>query len=332
MRFAGRGLALSFLFTAAALPALAQSYNVSEFRFPADAASMERIALTRGGTLFGTFEDAASNSWLFTEKPGLGRKFRDLGATSTLLAIEANDSGEYAGTLSLPNLEIFTLIRHKLHTHPSFAQFLQVVGLNDAGDAAWRVLGKMGSRYFGLLQSGSTHKTIGYRVPGALDTMPMGINNAFAVVGYYDIRKDILDEHGFLFLNGTTTEVTGPGGQLATPVAINDAGVIAMSSGGTNYLFDGTSYAPVTVPGATSTTLVGINNAGGAFGTYDGTDGVKRGFVYKNGAYTTLSAPAGKQVAQLTGMDDAGNITGWWWKDSAHKSTYFVANCTGSGC
>jgi hypothetical protein len=316
---------------ATAQPALAQTYTLKKFRFPANAAASGDLGLTRGGTVYAAFQDAQSHNWVLREAVGGAPKRYDLGATGIVLSLAANDAGEFAGTLNYPTTGAFTLVRHRLRTYLP-APFSTIRGLDNTGDIVSLAVNASGKRRYALLRSGATRKVKTYKVPASLDTWPVGANNSFSVVGYYDTRQDQSHYQGFLYRNGVTSAVTGPGQAAALPVAINDAGIIAMASGGNYYLFDGVNFTQIAVPGATGTTLSGLNNAGGAFGTYVAADNVTHGFVYKNGLYTSVDAPAGREVARLLGMDDAGNIVGAWWKSAAYPATPFVATCSGTGC
>lgn len=85
--------------------------------------------------------------------------------------------------------------------------------------------------------------------PGALSTLPSGINDSGLVVGtYLDAAKV---QHGFL------------------------------------YSPDGT-FTSFNVPGSTSTTLSGINNLGQMIGTGYGPDALHGLFVYSNGSYKDI--------------------------------------------
>jgi hypothetical protein len=315
----------------AALPAMAQSYTITKFKFPPNATVDGAIGLTRGGTVYGNFQDAQGNQWLFGGPIGGKPTLHNLGATGIVLSLAANDTGEFAGTLNYPTTGAFTLNGRKLRIYKP-AAFSSLRGLDNEGDIVSLAVNAAGTHDYGLLRPQATHKVARYRVPASFDTWPVGTNNSFAVIGYYTTRADREDFQGFLYENGTTLAVAGPGQAFATPVAIDDAGTIAMISGGNSYLFDGANYTTLAVPGAVSTTVSGLNNAGGAFGTYVTADTITHGFVFKNGAYTTLDAPAGKEIARLLGMDDAGNVVGSSWKSPAYPATRFVASCTGSGC
>jgi probable HAF family extracellular repeat protein len=75
-------------------------------------------------------------------------------------------------------------------------------------------------------------------VPGALETVANGINDAGQVVGYYG---DISGTHGFLLdVDGSYTTIDLPGARETIPSGINDAGQIVGSyvdAGGTHHGF-----------------------------------------------------------------------------------------------
>ena len=315
----------------AAAPSVAQTYTIRKFDFPANAAVDGEVGLTRGGTLYAEYQDAQNNVWLLRQPAGGARVQDELGATGIVLSLGANDVGELAGTLNYPSEGAFTLRNGKLHQYKP-APFSMLRGIDNSGDIVSLAVDASDRHRYALLRPGATRRTMRYTVPGAADTYPVGTNNGFAVIGYFDTRENRSQFQGFLYQNGMTSAVTGPGQAPAQPIAINDSGVIALASGGSDYLFDGTNFTPVAVPGALGTTLGGLNNAGAAFGIYTASDQSTHGFVYKNGTYTSIDAPAGREVARLLGMDDLGNVVGTWWKGPAYPAVAFVARCSGDGC
>jgi uncharacterized membrane protein len=67
-------------------------------------------------------------------------------------------------------------------------------------------------------------------VPGALTTLPLGINNRGQIAGVY---ADEVTGHGFLLQSGTFTTIDAPGAVSTAAGAINDRGQILVTAGST---------------------------------------------------------------------------------------------------
>jgi uncharacterized membrane protein len=131
-----------------------------------------------------------------------------------------------------------------------------------------------------FLYSGGTFTTIA--VPGASITSVTGINNAGQIVGEYS--ANLYTAYGFLDNGGTYTTLP------ATPTGM------------------GQIVAPT-----------GINNAGQIVGIYANSAGFEQGFLYNPvpacvlcSNYTTIIDPSGLLGTSPTGINDAGEIVGYY--------------------
>ena len=129
-------------------------------------------------------------------------------------------------------------------------------------------------------------------VNGALVVNAQGINNNGLVTGFYATNNNATDQHGFLF-NTKTNGYT----LLPDPSTAKTAnGNLAL------------------------TQFLGINDTGEAVGYYQTKDtGSQFGFLFNTAtdAYTLLDDPLaapfnGTQITQITGINDAGTIAGFY--------------------
>lgn len=174
-------------------------------------------------------------------------------------------------------------------------------------------------------------------------TSPVGINNLGAVSGsYFD---DSGNGHGFIYSGGSYTvldhpALAGPFGSVWNTAAggNNDAGAVAGcfstadASGQSSYgyVYSGGSYTDLSVAGQRATCAEDINNSGVVVGEYldnTGPWGNHHGFVYDHGNYALLddsAFPGGSVDTYLTGINDKGQITGYYY-DADFNAWSFVA-------
>jgi hypothetical protein len=122
-------------------------------------------------------------------------------------------------------------------------------------------------------------------VPGALLTLPLGINDQGQVVG------------GWVGPDATVNPVTGETGPVH------------------GFLWEQGLYTKFDVPGATTTAPYEINNRGQIVGNYADAKGAQHGFVMRGGRVTTIDHPRAVQARDMTGtrvvgIDDRGRLVG----------------------
>jgi hypothetical protein len=199
---------------------------------------------------------------------------------------------------------------------PGAARALAVVGRYDTPD---RVV-------HGYLLRDGTFTTIDYPYPagyvGPRFTVATGINPRGDIVGRYQSSDGLF--HGFTLIDGEFTTIDHPAGRSIHALGINHRGDVAgyyEDFGGKLHgflLIDGV-YSTIDPPGSTATGgaggIVGLN-AREMVGFYRsapakmpcGCDG-QRGFVYKQGTFTTVDVP-GAVSTSLTGVNRRGDIVG----------------------
>ena len=171
--------------------------------------------------------------------------------------------------------------------------------------------------------------------PGAVQTVPVGINSSGDVVGHFKDASNA--SHSFLRLaNGviTTFDVATA---AAFPVGINDTGQIAGTYGGPS----GTIYGFLREPSGLITTIDlnttgalaaetvphGINASGTIVGAYYANNLATLGFLRTHdGTITTFQVPGGFDTVP-TSINDAGDTTGYL--DSPDGQLGFIRTADG---
>jgi probable HAF family extracellular repeat protein len=118
--------------------------------------------------------------------------------------------------------------------------------------------------------------------PNGEGTRPTGINTAGQVVGtYFENHSGV--EHGFIYDNGTFSNIDFPGAQETEPMGINDFGQIVgyYRDGNTEHGFldDHGAFVYFDIPGAIATRNTGINDFGQIVGYYNDASGHSHGFL-----------------------------------------------------
>lgn len=228
-------------------------------------------------------------------------------------------------------------------------------GINDAG----LVVGT--NNYFGILWSGGS--MLGMRVVDAVNgvrySQAGGIANSAggnAIVGAYSDNN--YGVHGFALtgwspsgfdpglgltgITGTLTLLDVPGAPYTAALGINDSQIIVgntldpATGGSGGFVFDGSSYNIFRIAGANQTEASDVNNANVVVGTYLSNTGY-HGYVaslagisgHQIAAFTTIDAPApGTLGTHLTGINDAGDLTGWYQDADGREHGLFIGGYT----
>jgi hypothetical protein len=167
----------------------------------------------------------------------------------------------------------------------------------------------------GFTFSGGVYRDI--NPPGSAGTAVAGINNQGAVAGQFQVGPT---SEGFVEQGGIYNTIIFPGSALTVVQAINDSGVLTgdyLTNGPGPVAFYGFIesagvYHTISPPDPTNTStfVSGINQSGQVVGSFNDAAGAS-GFIYANGAYTTLNVP-GALFTSANAINDAGVVVGQW--------------------
>jgi hypothetical protein len=156
-------------------------------------------------------------------------------------------------------------------------------------------------------------------------TQALGINDASTISGSHGAPKQ-----GFtLTLPSSFTPQNFPGSTATQVFDINNAGNTAgfyVDSGGTTngFLDLGGTFSTVDAPGSAAVTeLLGLNDSNRAVGFSSVTGSIlgQQAFTELGGVFTYLVLPANIR-SQATGINNAGNIVGWYYPNNTSESGF----------
>jgi hypothetical protein len=177
-------------------------------------------------------------------------------------------------------------------------------------------------------------------VPGAIQTIPGGINNAGVMVGQYEDKGGVF--HGYILNGATLTTVDDPKGTSTSVNGIQYKGMsvvgsyISTSRGASvGFTYQGGVFTDVPGPqGAIASSAFGINDSGVIVGSYTNASMVTQGFVLEGTTYTILDAPS-SSATSVNGVNDSGigvvnglyddsDIPGPYWWAGDHHFTWIM--------
>jgi uncharacterized membrane protein len=162
-----------------------------------------------------------------------------------------------------------------------------------------------------------TFKFTTVNVPGAIQTIPGGVNNSGVIVGEYQDKSQ--GWHGYILNGKRLTKLDDPNGTDTACVGINLNGSIAIVGNYgnfdgviTGFLYKNGKFTDIPGPaGATASYAYGINDSGEIVGAYLDSGGVTHGFFLKGKTYTTLDVPGGSWT-EATGINNKGSVILVW--------------------
>jgi len=274
---------LGFSATASASPI----YNFISFNGPGNNGGGTTVnGIDNNGDVVGFSSDNAATPTFFTNfirNPNGTVTPLSIGGDPLAMASGIDNSLTVVGTDS--NGSAFSLAGGTLTTLPhvngntvSEAAF----GINDSGLIVGQYADIVTGTTPGFLFAGGAFAVLN-PVVNADVTNAQGINNNGVVTGFYS--TDGVHQHGFFYSFGTH--------QFTLPADPN-------------------------IPNLVLTQFLGINDNGLAVGYYQLPDGSQHGFLYDSTtqAYIFLDDPnaalSGVSITQITGVNDAGDITGFY--------------------
>ena len=170
---------------------------------------------------------------------------------------------------------------------------------------------------------GRAASLVTFTVPGAYQTLAVGVNRSATVTGYF-LDVNGVDYHGFVrSFAGIITTFDAPGAtKKIAPVAINDNGAVTgafLDATGFSHAFFRTAAGallPFDAPGVDKTVQYGgtfptaLNASGAVIGNYSATGGIYHGFLRNpDGTFVILDVPGSTGTAP-DGINDSGTIAG----------------------
>lgn len=157
-------------------------------------------------------------------------------------------------------------------------------------------------------------------------TLGYSINRQGDVVGFTARNGNY---HGFLYSGGTFSDIIPPNATGSQANGINDQGNIVgdySSNSAHGYLDVGGSFTTFDPPGSVNTDAFDINNNGHIGGIYKTSDAAPyQGFLYSNGAFTTIDAP-NMHVSQVYGLNDSDQLAVTCIDDSGHYHGFIYSS------
>ncbi len=241
------------------------------------------------GVMAGTYFDIDSVNHGFVLRNGVFTNVDFPGALKTSIN-GINDNEDVVGTYNDGLTDHgFLLSKEKYTVIGPLNSPSQALGINNVGQivGSYVAAGKVHP----FILSAGVYNAVDF--PGSTITLPVGVSNAGAVVGFYDNPDG--SEHGFLFQNGTFTSIDYPGAFLTNTNGINAAGQIVgfyltETSNPLGFEDNNGSFATINFPAAADGLIVeGINDAGQVVGGYSDAAGTGHGFVTATGPFAYVA-------------------------------------------
>lgn len=168
-------------------------------------------------------------------------------------------------------------------------------------------------------------------------TQLLGINNSSAIAGYFGSGASGHPNKGFtLALPSTFTPENFPGSAQTQVTGINNSGNTSGfyidTTGVTHGFMDtGGTFSTVDAPGTAFNQLLGLSDVVQAAG-YSSTDAtgatLQRAFTEDGGSFSYLSSflPSGIGNNQATGVNNSGEVSGFYLTNSGADATGFLLN------
>ena len=207
-------------------------------------------------------------------------------------------------------------------------------GINNARIVCGEYLNGTDGTFHGYFRKHATFRE--FDVTGALDTVPLGINNLNDFVGNVILSDGT--SPAFLSLSGNVTMFAVPDATVTLAYSLNSsqqaAGYYIDAAGATHgYLraSDGTLTFPIDAAGSTGTILFGNNAMNWVVGRYVDSSGVTHGLLFKTpDNIITFDYPGAAGFTSLNGINQNGYVCGRY-LDSAGIAHGFLGRVESDG-
>jgi uncharacterized membrane protein len=219
-----------------------------------------------------------------------------------------------------PAADAPTLILKITEIHPPDELQIIVNGINNAGVKVGAYQDK-GTAFHGFMLKGNKFTDIDD--PNGYETHCRGINSdgAVAIVGDYYVSSEDTNI-GFLYKNGTFTDIPGPAGSLtAVASGINNNGDIVGSYEDSSFLWHGfllrgTTYTTLDAPDSTDTDAHGIDNKGNIVLNSGAGSCAGCAWLFNGKTYKKINVP-GALASFPQGLSNNGDIV-YEWMDAGY--------------
>jgi len=279
--------------------ASASMYNFTSFDGPGQNGGGTTVnGIGNSGSIVGFSSDNAANPTLFTNfvlNPNGTFTTLNINNDPLAMANAINTSGTIVGT---SNNQAFSQTGSVFSTLPpvnSTTANEVAFGINDQSLIVGQYTDGASDTQPGFVYNGSSYKTLS-PTANAFVVNAQSLNNEGEVAGFYS--TDGVHQHGFLFNDITNTSQLLPDPNIAN---------------------------------LQLTQFLGINDEGLAVGYYQTNDGSQHGFIYNtnSNSYSFLDDPSAAQsgfsVTQITGINDSGEIAGFYVDPSTGLQRGFYA-------
>lgn len=181
------------------------------------------------------------------------------------------------------------------------------------------------SEYGFYSRSGASFKT--FLFPGSSSTIASGVNNARKIVGsYFTVSSNVW--HGFETVRGSPITIDYPGAAQTFPTGINNrdqivGSYVPQSEPLTGFILSNGQFTTLSVEGDSETLPAAINDSGAVVGWWD-TALYAYPFIYMDGSYTLPTAPPTAQLTLFTGINNKGEIAGYYLETDSAVSKGFI--------
>jgi hypothetical protein len=192
---------------------------------------------------------------------------------------------------------------------------------------------------------------VSFDVSGAIKTEALGLNENGRAAGFFVDANGV--RHGFIDNGGVITTFDAAGSNTAAhSETVNGQTVIVVDGNTTatgisnsgqivGFFYNATdhaqgfidtkgSFVTVTVPGALDTFPQDITENGRIVGYFDDSTGT-HGFVDNKGAFTTINDPAATNGTFATGINDPGQVVGYFLDANKHAHGFIAGGSSGDG-